>query len=89
MRSWFGPTSLTTPASTASGRSVSLRSTSTGLPSAGASSCTPPESLMMKYACFMAATKLSYSSGAHRCMLGRSASAARATSRTFGLGCTG
>ena len=39
------PTSSTVPASTASGRSVFSRITSTGLPRLGASSCTPPESV--------------------------------------------
>ena len=38
----------TVPAVTASGRSVSRRSTSTGLPRAGASSCSPPESVMTR-----------------------------------------
>ena len=42
------PTSFTTPSATASGRSVSSRRTSTGLPSAGASSCTPPESVTIR-----------------------------------------
>ena len=37
---------LTVPASTASGRSVRSRITSTGLPNDGASSCTPPESVI-------------------------------------------
>ena len=48
MRSVSVPTSRTVPAWTASGRSVTSRITSTGLPSDGASSCTPPESVMIK-----------------------------------------
>ena len=36
------PTSWSVPASTASGRSVFSRGTSTGIPRVGASSCTPP-----------------------------------------------
>ena len=39
------PTRRAVPASTPSGRSVVVRITSTGLPNAGASSCTPPESV--------------------------------------------
>ena len=39
------PTSRTVPASTASGRSVTFRMTKTGLPSEGASSWMPPESV--------------------------------------------
>ena len=46
MSSCTTPQSLTVPASTASGRSVSRRITSTGFPNAGASSCKPPESVM-------------------------------------------
>ena len=38
------PASFTVPASTASGRSVSFRTTRTGFPREGASSCIPPES---------------------------------------------
>ena len=45
MRSASVPTSRAVPASTPSGRSVVSRITSTGLPSAGASSCTPPLSV--------------------------------------------
>ena len=40
------PTKRTVPAATASVRSVSLRSTSTGTPKEGASSWTPPESVI-------------------------------------------
>jgi hypothetical protein len=39
------PITFTVPASTPSGRSVTWRSTSTGLPRLGASSCSPPESV--------------------------------------------
>ena len=53
------PISRAVPASTASGRSVVRRSTSTGLPSDGASSCRPPESLITKVAPRMAATSWS------------------------------
>src|SRR5664279_537817 len=47
MRSSSTPTSFTLPASTASGHSVFARSTSTGLPSDGASSWMPPESVII------------------------------------------
>ena len=49
MRSVSVPTSWTVPASTASGRSVMSRITSTGLPSEGASSCTPPVSVTIRW----------------------------------------
>ena len=42
------PAIFTVPAFTASGRSVSRRRTSTGRPRAGASSCSPPESVMTR-----------------------------------------
>ena len=44
--SFSTPASFAVPAAMASGRSVSRRMTRTGLPSAGASSCNPPESVM-------------------------------------------
>src|SRR6185437_7869925 len=56
-RSGSVPTSSPVPASTASGRSVVSRVTSTGLPSDGASSCTPPESVMIKLARRIICTK--------------------------------
>ena len=56
MASGSSPMSLATPLRTASGRSLTLRSTRTGVPSAVASSCTPPLSLRMKAARFIAAT---------------------------------
>src|SRR5690606_10311482 len=51
------PTSLTVPADTASGRSVVSRMTSTGLPSDGASSWIPPESVKMMCAWLIRYTK--------------------------------
>ena len=59
--SW--PRSLATPSSIASGRSLSFLSTRTGLPSAGASSCTPPESVSTKAARFIAETNGPYAIG--------------------------
>ena len=50
MAAALAPTNLTVPASTASGRSVTSRMTRTGLPSEGASSWMPPESVRMKWA---------------------------------------
>ena len=47
------PTSFAVPARIASGRSVVVRNTSTGLPSEGASYCTPPESVKIKYDLFI------------------------------------
>src|SRR3989441_1854310 len=57
------PTTLATPASTASGRSVVSRTTRTGFPSAGASSCTPPESVTTRCAPRRHSTKSTYPSG--------------------------
>ena len=53
------PINLAVPALTASGRSVVRRSTSTGLPRAGASSWRPPESVSTRVAPRMAATNWS------------------------------
>ena len=47
------PISLAVPASTPSGLSVSLLTTKTGFPRVGASSCTPPESVIIRYDFFL------------------------------------
>ncbi len=47
---WSVPTSSATPASTPSGRSVTSRSTRTGVPKVGASSWMPPESVSTRAA---------------------------------------
>jgi hypothetical protein len=57
MRSSSVPTSRTVPASTASGRSVVSRITSTGLPRLGPSSWTPPLSVRMTVARFISRAK--------------------------------
>jgi hypothetical protein len=51
------PTSRAVPARTASGRSVLSRMTSTGLPSAGPSSCRPPLSVSSRWALAISQTK--------------------------------
>ena len=50
MRSGSVPTRATAPAATPSGRSVTWRVTSTGTPSVGPSSWTPPESVIASLA---------------------------------------
>ncbi len=61
-------------------------STSTGFPSAGASSCTPPESVSTKAARFIAETNGPYSIGSHRRTRGRPAMKSGTALLTAGLG---
>ena len=58
MEEAFGPVRIAVPAATPSGRSVVSRITRTGLPSDGASSWTPPESVSTSRQRDMSATKL-------------------------------
>ena len=83
------PTSLAVPAATPSGRSVVSRITSTGLPSAGASSCTPPLSVSMISASRAAGRSADSRAArsARRCRA--PPSAASITVRTLGLRWTG
>src|SRR3990172_4322932 len=60
------PTSRAAPAWTASGRSVASRITRTGFPREGASSCTPPESVMMMRDRLIRYTNGRYSTGSTR-----------------------
>ena len=83
------PTSFAHPDSIASGRSVTSRSTRTGVPTLGASSCTPPESLRIKSARRIRCTNSGYVSGAVRITRGVFPRMRPATSRTAGFGCTG
>ena len=89
MRRGSVPTSSPPPASSSSGRSVVSRSTSTGLPSAGASSCKPPESVRIRQDRCASRRKSPYDTGSTRSIEGSPASSRHTTSRTRGLGCIG
>ncbi len=79
------------PASRASGRSVTVRITSTGFPSEGASSCMPPLSVTIIYELFIMNTNGRYSSGSIKNTLSNALSEniSAIGRRTFGFKCMG
>ena len=83
------PSSVTIPASTPSGRSVTLRTTATGTPSDAPSSCRPPESVRIKRLRASSAAMQPYSSGSTSFTFCTPDSGGTTDSRTAGLRWTG
>ena len=80
---------LKVPASTPSGLSVLSLNTKTGLCNDGASSCIPPESVIMRYACLAKLWKSTTSSGSINSILGWFPKYFCAISLTLGFICIG
>ena len=83
------PINFAVPASIASGLSVVFLKTKVGFPRAGASSCIPPESVIIKYEPDINAVNSRYSTGSIKIAFSKFSNSGNTISLTAGFKCTG